>query len=108
MLTKDWLAAAFTKSDDEFCVKPEFRTGIEFTLQDIRREMPEGSFHLILCRHLALTYFDEALQKQMLEGMLAKLVSGGFLITGKQEPLPVDTHELQRFNPPIGAYLKRG
>jgi chemotaxis protein methyltransferase CheR len=103
---KDWLTAAFTESGDCLCVKPEFRDGVDFVLQDIRRDMPEGRFHLVLCRHLAFTYFNEALQQETLGRVLTKLVSGGILVTGKQEPLPIQPVELQPCQPNMGIYRK--
>ena len=42
---------------------------IEFVEQDIRRTMPGDGFHLILCRNLVLTYFEDALQRRILARM---------------------------------------
>jgi chemotaxis protein methyltransferase CheR len=101
-----WLQAAFTRSDDCYCVKPEFRNGIDFVLQDMRAEMPDGRFHLVICRHVAFTYFDEALQQETLRRILTKLHSGGVLVTGKQEPLPMRPAELVECLPHMGIYRK--
>jgi chemotaxis protein methyltransferase CheR len=101
---KDWLTAAFTKSGELLCVKPAFRHGVDFVRQDIRREMPEGRFHLILCRHLAFTYFDHSLQEETLERILRKLVSGGILVTGKQEALPLRVAALDECHAHMGVY----
>lgn len=54
-LPPEWLSKACTESDGLHCVRPEFREGIEFALQDIRRHMPAGQFQLVLCRHAAPT-----------------------------------------------------
>ena len=35
---------------------------IEIRHQDIRRGVPNGLFHLLLCRNMVFTYFDEKLQ----------------------------------------------
>jgi len=57
-------------------------------VHDIRSEMPEGPFHLILCRNLAFTYFDEALQREVLARIRDRVVAGGALIIGIHESLP--------------------
>ena len=36
---------------------------MKWEVQDVRDAVPEGRFHLILCRNLAFTYFEEALQR---------------------------------------------
>ena len=59
-----------------------------FEQQDLRKEMPDGSFHLILCRNLAFTYFEPALQQEIFSGIRQRLVSGGILLIGKRESLP--------------------
>jgi chemotaxis protein methyltransferase CheR len=103
----EWLPAAFNPSSDVYCIKPEFRECIEFELQDIRYTMPAGNFDLVLCRHVVFTYFDETLQREMLQQILGKLPAGGVLVTGKQEPLPSGCVELDEFRPRMGIYYKR-
>ena len=106
-IPKDWLTAAFTKAGELFCVKPDFREGVEFICQDIRQETPDGLFHMVLCRRLVFTYFDDALQQDMLRRILAKLVSGGILVTGKQERLLIEPLELQPYQRKMGIYQKQ-
>jgi chemotaxis protein methyltransferase CheR len=101
-----WLQLAFEQKDDLYCVRPALRDAVEFVLQDIRYEMPAGKFDLILCRHVAFTYFDEPLQRQMLKRLVAKLPLGGILVTGKQEPLPGGCFDLEEFRPRMGIYCK--
>jgi chemotaxis protein methyltransferase CheR len=102
----DWLPIAFTESNDLFSVKPDFRKGVDFVLQDIRSEMPAGKFDLVLCRHLAFTYFDEPLQQRILSQIVAKLLPGGVLVTGKQEALPTRPVEFEECRPHSGIYRK--
>ena len=52
--------------------------------------MPDGPFDLILCRNLAFTYFDAAIQATILDGLSRRLCPGGFLVIGSHENLPVD------------------
>jgi CheR methyltransferase, SAM binding domain len=52
------VAQAFDRAGDLYCVKPWHREGIEFLHQDRRTDVPIRSFDLILCRYVALTYFQ--------------------------------------------------
>ena len=79
---------AFTRCGPLFCLREEFREGVHFELQDIRRAMPDGSFDLILCRNLAFTYFDEALQHRISDQLRKRLNPGGCLVLGTHESLP--------------------
>lgn len=86
-LPQAWIEEAFSPNQ-HYCLKPTFQEGIQFEQQDIRQKMPDGSFHLILCRNLAFTYFDPALQQEVLQGILQRLVPSGILLIGKRESLP--------------------
>jgi chemotaxis protein methyltransferase CheR len=83
-----WIAEAFEEYRDGFHIRSEFRNGVSFERQDVRDQAPDGPFDLILCRYLAFTYFDVALQRSMLERLIARLRTGGYLVIGKQEALP--------------------
>lgn len=87
-LPKELIEAAFTCSGKLCSIKERFRENIEFVEQDIRRQMPDGPFHLILCRNLVFTYFDETLQRDILERIVEKLVPGGILVIGAHESIP--------------------
>ena len=84
----EWITHAFSQGDDDFSVKARFREGIDFLVQDIRRQQPDGPFDLILCRHLAFTYFDEQAQVGILRQLTDRLHRGGALVIGKQEAFP--------------------
>jgi chemotaxis protein methyltransferase CheR len=105
-LPREWLEIAFSKSNSQLCVREAFRRDIEFLRQDVRRQLPPGPFHLILCRHVVFTYFDEPLQLETLERMIECLLPGGVLVTGKQEPLPCEHPRLARLKPRMGVYRK--
>ncbi len=72
----------------EMELSPEIREKVVFLEQDLREEMPGGPFHLILCRNLAFTYFDEAGRRETLGRLADRLVSGGVLVLGAHERLP--------------------
>jgi chemotaxis protein methyltransferase CheR len=97
--------AAFEQTNDHFCLKSEYKTMVEFRQQDVRTTMPDGFFYLILCRNLVFTYFDEALQENILAELLTKLLPGGWLVVGVRERLP-ETNDLVSVNARLGLYQK--
>jgi len=103
---REWLAGCFGRVESEYTVRPEYRLEIEWCRQDIREEMPHGVFDLILCRHLAFTYFDQALQVKTLGEILPRLRPGGVLVIGKQEPPPTSVSRLVECKPRTGIFRK--
>lgn len=87
-LPQEWRDRAFTKEGDVHAIRPEFKKGIEWRLEDIRETMPDGPFDLVFCRYLAFTYFDEELQREILEKLRARLAPGGEIVVGSHERLP--------------------
>ena len=83
-----WLASAFERRGDEFCLRPTFRQAVRFRRQDIRTEMPAGPFDLICCRNLVFTYFAESGQRRLLAEIRRRLRPGGALVLGSHERLP--------------------
>jgi len=69
----------------ELRLREPLRAAVELRRADLRRELPEQSFHLILCRNVAFTYFDERGQSEVLERLLTRLLPGGLLVVGKGE-----------------------
>ncbi|MCG2755447.1 MAG: hypothetical protein L6247_07785, partial [Desulfobacteraceae bacterium] len=53
-----------------------------------RLAVPDGPFHIVLCRNLAFTYFDISLQKEVLRRIFDSLLDGGALVIGNHESLP--------------------
>ena len=79
---------AFTHSGGLYTIKKTFTENITFIQQDIREQLPDGPFHLILCRNFVLTYFTDALQREILEKIIARLAPGGILVIGSHESIP--------------------
>ena len=104
---REWLDRAFTSSQQQYCIRQEFRSGIEFLQQDIRSQTPDGSFHLILCRNLVFTYFDLPLQLQVLQNLFRRLLPGGVLVLGSHEVLPDVPPEMQAVRPQLNLYRRR-
>lgn len=105
-LPASWKELAFEPLDDELVLRPELRSAIELLQQDIRDEMPDGPFHLVLCRYLAFTYFDSTLQRQIARRLLDRTASGGFVALGKHEAWPRDVAGVKEVHPRLRIYRK--
>jgi chemotaxis protein methyltransferase CheR len=90
-----WINRCFERRDDLLCVKPEHRRDVSFLQQDIRRDMAEGPFDLVLCRNLVPTYFEPPLQIQVMRNLAARLRCGGYLVIGAHEALPAGMADFQ-------------
>lgn len=88
-------AQAFRESPAALVIEDDYRVGVEFQVQDVRTQMPDGPFHLILCRSVVFTYFDEELQRQMFSRIARRLVAGGALVIGASESLPKGAEGLE-------------
>jgi chemotaxis protein methyltransferase CheR len=104
---EEWLTHAFEHSQEGYTVRSSFRQGIEFLMQDVRVEQPQGPFHMILCRNLVFTYFDDGLQREVLSRMLDILVPGGVVAVGGRETLPESTWQLEEWTGASGIYVKK-
>ncbi len=91
-LPADLKKAGFESRAGRHCLVERCRGGVEFRAQDIRNGVPEGRFHLILCRNLAFTYFGEDLQRRVLGRLWQALTPGGGLVIGAHEALPGDSY----------------
>ncbi len=72
----------------------------------MRQTMPAGPFDLILCRNLAFTYFDEALQRWIADQLQARLQPGGFLVLGTHEALPREATGFRLVSPSRPVYRR--
>lgn len=105
-LPEAWRREAFIPSGEEFCIKPAYREWVTFLPQDVREGTPGGPFHMILCRNLLFTYFDEALQRTLLETILDRLVPAGAFVIGRAENLPEGDFGLEAWSKRAGVYRK--
>lgn len=87
-LPPGWRERAFETEDGLFRLREPYRQSTTFAAQDIRSEMPDGPFDLILCRNLVFTYFEPALQAMLFEALDTRLRPGGGLAIGAHEQLP--------------------
>jgi chemotaxis protein methyltransferase CheR len=106
-LPREWAEAAFESSRAGCAIRAAYKEGVVFIEQDIRREMPEGMFHLVFCRNLVFTYFDESLQRELAGEIAHRLVPGGFLLVGIHEALPSGTEGFDPLEGVKGVYIMR-
>ena len=83
-----WRERAFERRSGLWCVRAELRHDVALALHDVRRALPTGRFHLLLCRNLVFTYFAAAEQLQVGARLLDRLEPGGCLLVGSHETLP--------------------
>ena len=102
-LPEPWLAAAFVKRGQMYCLKPMFGEQVTFLVQDIRQTPPAGNFHMILCRNLVFTYFSQEMQEEVFVGIDTALPAGGVLVIGVHEKLPASASHFEQWvaNMPI-------
>jgi chemotaxis protein methyltransferase CheR len=107
-LPREWILEAFspTPSADP-CLLPRFREGLTFLQQDLRERMPDGPFHLVLCRNVAFTYFAPPLQQEVLARLLERLAPEGLLVIGGHESLPEGATGLERAAGALPIFRKR-
>lgn len=101
-----WLAEAFTQDARGYCLRPEYRAGVDFRRRDVLDEPPEETFDLILCRNLVLTYFDPLLQAEALQRTLSRLRPGGGFVIGRREALPSEAGRLTPWSGRLGTFRR--
>lgn len=87
-----WRDQVFSRQDDQYCLKIEYKDDVQFILHDVRDEFHDDLvgkyFDLVLCRNFVFTYLDEPLQYKTFERILSVLMNDGVLVLGVQEKLP--------------------
>ncbi|HEY3353240.1 MAG TPA: CheR family methyltransferase [Polyangia bacterium] len=101
-----WAAEAFEERDGLCYLRAPVRAAVELVQQDVRAAVPAGPFHLVLCRNLAFTYFDEPLQRAVLGRIAGVLLDGGALVIGAHERLPDGAADFVAWPPGPGIYRK--
>jgi chemotaxis protein methyltransferase CheR len=94
-LPVEWVETAFEETTEGHRLQDTFTKDIDFVDQDIRENMPDGVFDLVLCRNLVFTYFDESLQKELLERIAGRIAADGTLVIGAHERLPGLAHDFE-------------
>ena len=105
-MPEELLHAGFTRQGNHYILNNEYRGTVQFVKQDVRGQMPEGLFHVILCRYLVFTYFDEDLQTELLSKFMSRLSAGGALVLGKIDRLPFIPGQLTPWSEQDRIYKK--
>lgn len=69
-------------------VRPAVRARVRFERADVRAFEPGTPLHVVLCRNVVFTYFDEATQLAFASRVAARLEPNGLLVVGKGESVP--------------------
>ncbi len=72
-------------------LREQYRQCVELRREDVRQRTPDERFHIIACRNMVFTYFEEAAQRRVLDGLLPCLHPSGVLISGLEERVPAGT-----------------
>ncbi|MBW1690989.1 MAG: hypothetical protein JRI71_10645 [Deltaproteobacteria bacterium] len=87
----------YFRGDDLYRIAPSIKKGISWKVYDLLTEPLQGDFHMIFLRNGILTYYAEELKRSAFRRAVDSLASGGYLIIGSHEELPVDHKDLLRF-----------
>jgi chemotaxis protein methyltransferase CheR len=102
-LPAGWQGAGFDREGSSFSVREELRSIVELRREDIREHMPNAPLHLVCCRNLVFTYFDEPAQRAFAARIAARMAPRGALVIGSHESLPPD---LEGFAPSAHACVR--
>lgn len=106
-LPQELKAGAFEARGGRCCLKAQYRVGVVFRHHDVRDPPTDGPFDLILCRNLVFTYFEPALQREVLLRLGRVLRPGGALVIGAHERLPEDTPGFRAWIAARGIYRRQ-
>lgn len=107
-LPRSWCDAAFFQAGEWFTLKPEYQRNVHFVVQDVRRQVPDERFDLVLCRNLVFTYYQDSLQRECLERINGVLTEDGLLVIGIHESLPAGDKNFSALYKRQGIYRKQG
>jgi chemotaxis protein methyltransferase CheR len=81
-----------------------YRDRVAFARHDVRDDPPPGPFDLVLCRNLAFTYFDDAVQRATLRRIASVTAPRGVLVIGAHEQLPAGQAVYEPLAPQHGVF----
>ena len=102
----EWRDEAFSKTNEDYCLQCLYKQRITFKYHDIRQPVPDSGFDLILCRNLAFTYYDQALQTRIAEQLIRALQPAGVLVLGVHEALPAEFPGIEMWSKRFSIYRK--
>jgi chemotaxis protein methyltransferase CheR len=78
----------FERAPNGWRVAAALRARTTWRREDATRDLPDGPWHLVLCRNLVI-YLDSASCRTLFPAITARLARGGFLVVGKAERPPL-------------------
>lgn len=105
-LPEPWRRRGFVRRGDRYYLRPRFRRLVTVAAHDVRDPAPDGPFDLVLCRNLAFTYFETALQRDVVRNLGDALKQGGALVVGSHEELPEGASGLVPWCRRLGVYRR--
>jgi chemotaxis protein methyltransferase CheR len=105
-LPEAWRDAAFDHDSARYRLLDRFRHAVELRREDLRVQAPAGPFDLVLCRNLVCTYFEPALQREVLQRIVERLEPGGALVVGGHETVPEGITSLHPWGEGRGVYQR--
>jgi chemotaxis protein methyltransferase CheR len=103
-LPDEWRRNAFETLGTQFVLKKAFRDNVHFESRDVRDGLPDCRYDLVLCRNLVFTYYDLALQTEILARLIEHMIPGGMLVIGGHESLPEDGARFVPRREAVGIY----
>ena len=94
------------RGKQRYGVKSILKTHIDWQLKHLFDGPPEVGFNIILLRNNLLTYYKNALKKEILLKVISGLKTDGWLIIGSHENIPAGIAELNRHKKIPWAYHK--
>ena len=83
------------RSQKQFAIQPSLTRDVRFLWHDLLSAPPEQRFQVILLRNNLLTYYRDEIKIPVFIKILDTLETGGVLIIGSHEHIPVDTADLR-------------
>ena len=105
-LPAEWIESEFTRIDGMYCLNSAHKENVRYIEHDVRTAAFNEPFDMIMCRNLVFTYFDQALQLEVLHTLANRLRSGGVLVIGAHENLPVNADDLTMWSGVHKVYRK--
>ena len=106
-LPGDLQSCAFEIDGDSRRLRDTFTRGVTWRCQDVREQTPEDVFDLVLCRNLVFTYYEEALQLEIIERLAGSIPPGGALVVGSHEELPQGQRCFEKWPPHPAIHRRR-
>lgn len=101
------LAAFFTKEDQGYRVRPELRSTVVFTVQDLLADPPFSRIDLVSCRNVMI-YLGPDAQRKIVALFHFALKDGGLLLLGNAEGVGDAADRFQVLSKPARLYRHIG